>query len=979
MKSLVEKLRKNFGKGTLALLAVLFALIIIAQITIASGVLWLNTPQGQALIRTQIDRALADSDYKISYETLSYSFPDTINIINMELSDGEGKFLDIDRAAINIHPLSIAAKRAAISLKSNHVTLFRLPQKEEESESDAPALKPFTPPDMFFTTLSLDRLAIQTLDIREPVFGQPLMLSPTLRVKAELGQNINLIVNADIDQPEENRIEALPKTIHLNATLDPSTLEATLSQLSLETRSYEATASGTLNIGENGHINVTINGEIPDLSMLAAAQAGRADIKAQISGPLNAPVISSSGAVTLESLKAQGLSELLYTLETQNREGAWAGAVKISGAYKEIPVSARSNFSYTENRLALSEIEMSGPDLSASGDIAFDTQSLIADGKINIEAKNLETYALLTGQDIAGQIRADVTLEAKQAGEEKQSQSANINAIINNGRFETYTARRADIQAAFPDIKIFWPESFALDLRGAHMADNIKISRLKAGLRRADNTDYNLTLDGQGTLPQDFSLKGNAVLSGLTDSNPAARAIDMNFSSQGSSLHIGGAIDADNADIIVKTSNFNLQSLPVELPPSLQGVKITGTASLNGPLAQPIIKADFSSGILQIGKATPDLKLSVDANYSDGRATASFTGTGSSVKTLEGSIQIPATFTLKPFIFDMLGTAPLLGRIKADLDGRVLANAALPPDHNFTGALRAEASISGTIARPDITGTLAVNGGRYIYEAYNVTLNDIILRADIDAENVSVKTLTANDGKAGKLSGTGKISLQNPADTRLNMEINDFQILQGDQAKSTANANLDLRGREEGYSIGGTVDLSTMDIIIPEQFQSTIPELNIVRVHKDAEDDTAPPSVTLDIDLRAPRRIFVRGWGLDAEFGGDLDVTGTLREPQINGALQSQRGRYEEFGKRFNLTLSRHRGHHANRRHNGLRPSDRPHEPAGNKICFHAVLARRRGLVAHLVRQGYEPHHAVPGHPAHANAATFLRQRRRRF
>jgi len=55
------------------------------------------------------------------------------------------------------------------------------------------------------------------------------------------------------------------------------------------------------------------------------------------------------------------------------------------------------------------------------------------------------------------------------------------------------------------------------------------------------------------------------------------------------------------------------------------------------------------------------------------------------------------------------------------------------------------------------------------------------------------------------------------------------------------------------------------------------------------------------VKVHAPGRIFVRGWGLDAEFGGDLEVSGTLAGPLVNGSFESIRGRYEEFGKRFAL------------------------------------------------------------------------------
>jgi translocation and assembly module TamB len=60
-------------------------------------------------------------------------------------------------------------------------------------------------------------------------------------------------------------------------------------------------------------------------------------------------------------------------------------------------------------------------------------------------------------------------------------------------------------------------------------------------------------------------------------------------------------------------------------------------------------------------------------------------------------------------------------------------------------------------------------------------------------------------------------------------------------------------------------------------------------------------AVALHVDFSAPNRVFVRGWGIDAEFGGAVAITGTLKEPLFDGALESKRGRYEEFGRVFNF------------------------------------------------------------------------------
>ena len=92
-----------------------------------------------------------------------------------------------------------------------------------------------------------------------------------------------------------------------------------------------------------------------------------------------------------------------------------------------------------------------------------------------------------------------------------------------------------------------------------------------------------------------------------------------------------------------------------------------------------------------------------------------------------------------------------------------------------------------------------------------------------------------------------------------------------------------------------------MSVLIPERFSSNIPKLNIVDEEHENPSDILD-RFALDIIIDARNQVFVRGWGLDAEFGGTIAISGTAAQPQFNGTLESRRGRYDEFGKRFTLS-----------------------------------------------------------------------------
>src|SRR5204863_6697701 len=55
----------------------------------------------------------------------------------------------------------------------------------------------------------------------------------------------------------------------------------------------------------------------------------------------------------------------------------------------------------------------------------------------------------------------------------------------------------------------------------------------------------------------------------------------------------------------------------------------------------------------------------------------------------------------------------------------------------------------------------------------------------------------------------------------------------------------------------------------------------------------------LDVNLKAPRRVYVRGRGLDVELSLDAHVGGVTTHPELSGTARVVRGDYDFAGKRF--------------------------------------------------------------------------------
>ena len=121
-----------------------------------------------------------------------------------------------------------------------------------------------------------------------------------------------------------------------------------------------------------------------------------------------------------------------------------------------------------------------------------------------------------------------------------------------------------------------------------------------------------------------------------------------------------------------------------------------------------------------------------------------------------------------------------------------------------------------------------------------------------------------------------------------------------------------------GSAVSGTIDLSETEMrLIPTSGGSAIPDINhitesqssrVTRLRAGLNNPNSgstssadDPGVALDVLIRAPSRIFIRGRGLDAEMGGSLQVSGSANAVIPSGQFDLLRGRLDLLGKRFDL------------------------------------------------------------------------------
>ncbi len=194
---------------------------------------------------------------------------------------------------------------------------------------------------------------------------------------------------------------------------------------------------------------------------------------------------------------------------------------------------------------------------------------------------------------------------------------------------------------------------------------------------------------------------------------------------------------------------------------------------------------------------------------------------------------------------------------------------------------------------------ITANISGYNNKKANIALRDIAFNAVFQNNILTINTLTLKDDKEGTASVSGIIdAASKKVDVKTTIKNFSPNI---PYTKGKINADIQLYGVSENYKLTGQVNPQKMTITLPDQFETAVRQVNIVRKgEKPAADFTK--TLALDLKINAPKQIYVLGMGLDAEFGGTLKATGFADDPQVEGTLKIIRGRFSEFGKNFDIT-----------------------------------------------------------------------------
>ena len=680
-------------------------------------------------------------------------------------------------------------------------------------------------------------------------------------------------------------------------------------------------------------LDVTGDVTLADLAKVDGRLAGAARLNARLTGLKDDP--DATVTLTAPDIRAQGrpIRDLRLTLAANRLVSAPAGTLSAGGDVNGKPLVVDAKGGAAEGggwRLDQFAAQLGSVSAEGQGTLS---EAGLASGRIAVSARDLDDITPLTLMKLSGALEASVMANAE-AGRQQIAVTADgrrlafgatsINTLKADLRTEMTGGRLVLNGTAGIDQMVAGGETIqrvAFNARPNGEASEISLSALARGFNLAAAGKLGLgdvtRLDlASFTAARSGARIALAAPSTLFVEKGQVRTERLAIAVQGGEIELRGKVGAE-LDAVINARRVPLAAVDMVAP----GTGLRGTldarATLKGPAATPT--GPFEATIR--GLSAPQTRSAgVPALDITARGAAEGSRANVDVRIAGGSA----------LAFTVNGTAPLNAQGTFDLKARGtldagLANASLAgTGQRVAGRVAVDGSLRGTAARPDIQGTATLSNASFTDPLQGVALTGIDGRISGRGDAIVIERLTARTKNGGTIGVTGRVLAEAdrgfPADIKISAR--NAQLVSSDVMDMIASLDLTVSGPvASAPRLGGRIDVNSIEIRVPDRLPSNAEPLRdarhvappaqtrarlaeIARQRAASQRRRGGPAfkATLDLNIDAPQRIFVRGRGIDAELGGQLRVTGTSADPRVAGGFEMRRGRFSLLTQRLDFT-----------------------------------------------------------------------------
>lgn len=611
--------------------------------------------------------------------------------------------------------------------------------------------------------------------------------------------------------------------------------------------------------------------------------AGKAKGTGAITGTLAAPkadLIADFDSIDVPRLP---LKDAHVVLSFAKSPDGGDGAASIEAGSPYGPAKGRTSFRFAPGGVELSDLDVDAGGAKAKGGVSL-RNGLPATADLTVA---VGPGAFLTQGDVSG------TAKVVDGG---AGPTARIDLVANDVVGGAWKIRRAAIKASGPMARL----PLTVDARGDSPSGRWKLAG--SGLLAESGDQHLLTLDAAGAMARtEIRTRETAQ---IRFGGPKT-SVRLRLAVGDGAADLDADVGGDLATLKAALSGISLTALN----PDMAG-KVDAHITLNGSGAT--LLGDFDANLTGARErgSRPDQSLNaqIQGVLRDNLMTINATSSNSQGLQAKAEVTLPTEASAKPFHLAIDRTRAVRGQFNARGEVKPLWDLLGSSERSISGMIDAEGSLAGTLADPRLTGRASLEGGKVEDGQTGLSLRDVIVRVALADNAIDVSQVSGGDGQGGTVSGSGRISLARDGLGSFKLDLKSFRVIDNDLASATATGQTTInRGADGKVKLAGALTIDRADVSAQTKTPAGVVSMDVVERNRPEELDqgvearkVVPGSgMALDVTLKAPRRIFVKGRGLDVELSLNAHVGGSTNSPSLDGEARVVRGEYDFAGKRF--------------------------------------------------------------------------------
>ncbi|MEO1553947.1 MAG: translocation/assembly module TamB domain-containing protein, partial [Pseudomonadota bacterium] len=227
---------------------------------------------------------------------------------------------------------------------------------------------------------------------------------------------------------------------------------------------------------------------------------------------------------------------------------------------------------------------------------------------------------------------------------------------------------------------------------------------------------------------------------------------------------------------------------------------------------------------------------------------------------------------------------------------------AAPPDLRLDGDFNVDIN-NGVGDTFRFTGPLRFENGAFEDGFTGIYLKSIVVDAQLKQSGIDVRSATANGANNGSLSASGAYLFDGSGAVTLRLNRLDAFNRSDISATVSGDAQIDRQNRRTRILGDLTLDQARVNVAnLPGSGYTTIEVEFSDQSDEDEDEGPTREAILLDLGIKADRRIFVSGLGVDSEWSADLRVSGSAGQPRLIGRANLVRGEADLLSRRFELS-----------------------------------------------------------------------------